>query len=143
MRPAEPDDVERGLLDVLDQVSATGVSGLSAERGRRLLAEMAERGVENVRVAERGGRVVGAATLIVEQKLIHGGHRAGRIEDVVVDRQFRRQGIGRRLIEGLCDLAAERGCYKVVLCCAEDNVGFYERCGFRLHEVGMRKDLPR
>ncbi|MEX1098086.1 MAG: hypothetical protein WED34_18735 [Planctomycetales bacterium] len=28
LRPAEPDDAERGLLDVLDQLSAAGVGGL-------------------------------------------------------------------------------------------------------------------
>lgn len=140
IRPASTDDVGRGLLEVLDQVSSTGVAGLSPDRARRLIAEMAARGVEHVYVAERAGRIVGAATLIVEQKLIHCGSRAGRIEDVVVDRRFRRQGIGRLLVERLCRLAAESDCYKVVLCCQPENAGFYERCGFR-HEVGMRRDL--
>ncbi|MEX0716767.1 MAG: GNAT family N-acetyltransferase [Planctomycetaceae bacterium] len=143
VRPAEPDDAERGLLKVLDQISATGVAELSPERARTLIAEMAARGVEHVWVAVRDGRVVGAATLIVERKLIHGGGRAGRIEDVVVDQRLRQRGIGRLLIERLCELAAELGCYKIVLCCDASNMGFYERCGFRPHEVGMRKDLPR
>ncbi|MEX1096193.1 MAG: GNAT family N-acetyltransferase, partial [Planctomycetales bacterium] len=90
---------------------------------------------------EGNEEVIGAATLVVERKLIHGGRRAGRIEDVVVDRRCRRRGIGRLLIERLCRLAAELGCYRVVLCCDPRNTGFYERCGFREHDVGMRLDI--
>lgn len=140
LRPAGPDDVDRGLLEVLDQVSAAGTAGLARERAAEIIAGMQARQVEQLWVAVREGRVVGTATLVVEQKLIHGGSRAGRIEDVVVDSRSRRQGIGRELIERLSALAAELGCYKVVLGCDPATVGFYEKCGFRRHDVGMRRD---
>ena len=40
-------------------------------------------------------------------------------------------------MEHLTGLARARGCYKVILDCAEDNAGFYARCGFRRKEVQM------
>lgn len=35
------------------------------------------------------------------------------------------------------DQAKEVGCYKVILDCSEDNVNFYQKCGFTKKEVQM------
>ena len=42
-----------------------------------------------------------------------------------------------RIIEDLLQQAAELGCYKVILDCAEHNVGFYAKSGFVRKEVQM------
>jgi len=34
------------------------------------------------------------------------------------------------------------GCYKVILDCAEKNIGFYEKCGFKRKEVTMAWYIP-
>lgn len=81
------------------------------------------------------------ATLLVERKLIRGGAFAGHIEDVVVDAQFRGSGLGRRMVDALTDEARRRGCYKVILDCAESNVPFYERCGYATKELQMVRYL--
>ena len=46
--------------------------------------------------------IVGAATLLLEQKLIHcsdSSGKVGHIEDVVVDKNHRKKGIGKALIK--------------------------------------------
>ena len=65
------------------------------------------------------------------------GGQCGHIEDVVTDAGARGGGLGRRIVEHLTGLARARGCYKVILDCAEDNAGFYAKCGFRRKEVQM------
>lgn len=87
------------------------------------------------------GRIVGTASLLIENKLIHNCGRVGHIEDVVVDEYYRHQNIGRELIDTCIEHARKCECYKVVLSCNEANVPFYERCGFRVHEVTMRLDI--
>lgn len=52
------------------------------------------------------------------------------IEDVVVDANVRGRGIGRRLVEGLLDVARSRGCFKVSLETAESAESFYKLAGF-------------
>ena len=42
-----------------------------------------------------------------------------------------------RVIEHLLSHSRQQGCYKVILDCAEANVPFYEKCGFRKKEVQM------
>lgn len=88
-------------------------------------------------VEDAEGKLVGLATLLVEQKLIHGASKVGHIEDVAVDGSQRGKGLGKVLISHLIELAVARGCYKVILDCSEDNVGFYERCGLSRAGVEM------
>ncbi|GAB0496816.1 hypothetical protein MMPV_008137 [Pyropia vietnamensis] len=84
-----------------------------------------------------GTTLAATATLLVERKLIRGGASVGHIEDVVVDARFRGKGLGRRMMDALTDEARRRGCYKVILDCAESNVPFYERCGYATKELQM------
>tara|TARA_B110000483_G_C18110719_1_gene509605 strand:- start:389 stop:868 length:480 start_codon:yes stop_codon:yes gene_type:complete len=93
-------------------------------------------------VAEQNDIVVGVASLITINKLIRGGNRIGLIEDVAVDENMGSRGTGKALIEKLKEKAVERGCYKTILNCSEDNIPFYEKCDFYLNEVQMRWDRP-
>jgi glucosamine-phosphate N-acetyltransferase len=78
---------------------------------------------------------------LVEDKFIHNGGRVGHIEDVAVHRDHKKQGIGATLVRHAIDQARQRGCYKVILDCAEPLVAFYEHLGFRRHEQEMRMDF--
>ena len=85
--------------------------------------------------------VVGTATIIIENKLLHYVSKVAHIEDVVVDKRYRSTGVGRALIDKCVNESIKRGCYKVILDCADNNIPFYERCGFKRHENCMRIDL--
>ena len=54
---------------------------------------------------------------------------------------YKDQGVGRALVRHAVAEAKQLGCYKVILSCYEDLVPYYERLGFRRHDVGMRIDL--
>lgn len=92
-------------------------------------------------VVEVDGEVRATATLYILEKLIHNGGKVGIIEDVAVSKRARGMGLGKMLIDELSDQADSHKCYKVILSCSEDNVGFYEKCDFYKHEITMRKDL--
>ena len=86
-------------------------------------------------------QMIAAATLIIEQKMIHVYGKVGHIEDVVVDPVFQSQQYGRKIIEALVNRAKAAGCYKVILNCNNKNIGFYEKVGFSQSGVEMRIDL--
>ena len=44
-------------------------------------------------------------------------------------------------MEGLQRIGRQVGCYKVILDCAEENKGFYEKAGMRQKEVQMVRYL--
>lgn len=90
-----------------------------------------------------GGDVIGTATVFIENKFLHCGSRVGHIEDVVVDNTSRTKGTGRLLIEACVEYAEDRGCYKVILDCAENVIPFYAKCGFIPAGYTMRYSLDR
>lgn len=90
---------------------------------------------------EEPGNILGTATAVIEHKFLHNGSKVGHIEDVVVDMYCRESGVGKALVEQCVETCKQKGCYKAILDCSSKNVGFYEKCGFRITENGMRIDL--
>ena len=69
---------------------------------------------------------------------IRGGVRA-YIEDVVVEKEYRKKGIGKSLINILFKYAKKKSCYKIVLESKKKNINFYRSCGYKLNSFTMRK----
>ena len=86
------------------------------------------------------GKVVGAATLLLESKFIHNGGIVGHIEDVVVDKNYQGQKIGEKIIKYLLEFAKTKGCYKTILDCVDDVKPFYEKLGFKHNANALRFD---
>ena len=73
-------------------------------------------------------RVVGFGSLHMSKR-IRGGV-IGFIEDVAVNENFRKKGIGELIIKELMDKAREKKCFKLVLQCKEVTKTFYQKIGF-------------
>ncbi|GAB6025798.1 hypothetical protein CHUAL_011775 [Chamberlinius hualienensis] len=78
--------------------------------------------------------VIGAATLLVEQKFIHSLALKGRIEDVVISNVYRGKQLGKLLVATLIQLAKHVSCYKLSLDCKDQMIKFYDQLGFQLEE---------
>lgn len=101
-----------------------GLSGQDDSRDgiRRLLA----RNPRTCFVAEQDGAIAG--TILCG----HDGRRA-HIYHAAVRAAYRRQGVGRALVERACTALAEEGITKVALVAFADNAdgnAFWESCGF-------------
>ena len=128
-------DLRNGFLEALDALRPA--SDLAPERAVEVFRRLDGNPDSVVAVAEVGGRVVGAATLLIEHKFINQAGKAGHIEDVAVAAGRQGQGIGRALVRYLLERAATAGCYKTILDCGDDVVPFYEGLGFRRRTNGM------
>ena len=94
-------------------------------------------------IAEFDGKIVGSATLHLQQKIIRNGGIAGCIEDVVVREDYRGNNIGAQLIQELIKKAENFGCYKVILSCFPERINFYKKNGFNQESITMRFDLKK
>lgn len=136
LRPVEPEDCHKGLFEVLSQL--TSAPTIPASRFRELVEAQRRGGVQQTIVAvNHGGSIVGTGSVLLEPKFIRGGAPCAHIEDIVVDSKARGQNVGKEIIERLIEFAKDRGCYKVILDCAEGNVPFYEKCGLTKKECQM------
>jgi glucosamine-phosphate N-acetyltransferase len=134
IRAAILEDLNNGLLDLLQEF------GELKEKSKKHIdiAFLAASGVIFVMID--GNRVIGTGTLIIDQKLLN-SKRAARIEEVVIAEDRRGEGLGKELIGFLVEQAQLRLCYKVILNCSDENVGFYEKCGLYHNSNCMRIDL--
>ncbi len=138
IRKITESDLENGFLETLD--SLRQASNLDKNEARAILQKIKQNPDHVIFVALDEGRVVGATTLIIEQKFIHDGGKVGHIEDVVVSKTLQGKGIGEKLIRFALDYAKKQGCYKTILDCDDKVRPFYEKLGFEAHSHGMRYD---
>ncbi len=126
--------------DFLDTLGSLAEVGLTLEQAKEVFRERLRRGIRTF-VARVDDRIVGTASLLIEEKFIHEGGCSGHIEDVAVHPDYQGKGIGAALVRHLVEQARAAGCYKVILNCSEGTAPFYEKLGFRRHDIGMRMDL--
>jgi glucosamine-phosphate N-acetyltransferase len=136
-------DLKNGYFSTLKNLSELGSIEVNMVKAEQTLNNIIANPHHRIFVAidRATAEVIGATTLLVEQKLIHSGGKAGHIEDVVTRKGFEGMGIGSALISHALRFAKNAGCYKVVLDCSDANIKFYQRAGFKIHETSMRCDL--
>lgn len=99
---------------------------------------------QHILVAEQDGRIVGSLTVVVVPNLGHRGRPWMAVENVVVDREVRGQGVGTALMRHAEEVARAHGCYKVVLTSNLNRLeahGFYEKLGWRLTHAGFSVEM--
>lgn len=137
VRTLQLEDYDRGFLELLGQLTLVGQVDRNAFRKRYLDMERDGNQRVVVIVDPNQDKVIATGTALIEKKFIRECGCVAHVEDVVVDQQARGKQLGKWIVQDLLQYAERRGCYKVILDCAETNARFYEKCGFRKKEVQM------
>jgi len=138
IRKLQSEDLSNGFLQTLDSLSQT--SNMVEKDAEKIFEKINSNPDHIIAVALTEGKVVGAVTLLIETKFIHGGGKVGHIEDVVVNKEYQRKGIGEKIVMYLVRYAKEQGCYKTILDCSSDLKPFYEKIGFKQNADALRYD---
>ena len=88
-------------------------------------------------VGEAGGRVVSSVTLVIIENLTNNMRPYAVIENVVTHADYRGRNYATELMNRACEIAAEHGCYKIMLLTGSKKdctLAFYEKCGFERNE---------
>ncbi|GBP65936.1 Probable glucosamine 6-phosphate N-acetyltransferase [Eumeta japonica] len=132
VRPLQRSDYDKGFMQLLSQL--TSVGNITRKQFDDRFTQMKQSGGYYVTVIEdtRSAKIIGSATLTVEQKFIHNCSLRGRLEDVVVNDTYRGKQLGKLIVVTVSLLAQELGCYKMSLDCKDKLVKFYETLGYIL-----------
>ena len=97
-----------------------------------IISDISNNKYHNIYVYIEDGKPVGMITLLIEQKLIHGGKCVAHIEDLVVDKEYSGLGIATKLLTYVINIAKINNCYKIILDCKRELCSFYEKVGFQI-----------
>ncbi len=95
-------------------------------------------------VAEEDGEVVGSVMGIVCRELYGDCRPFLVVENMIINRQSRRKGIGGLLLSRLEETARARDCTQMILVTEADRTdacGFYMKYGFQKENKGYKKKL--
>ncbi len=143
VRPAVVADIP-ALLDLYAQLAEGFASGpqLSVAEAEANFAGIAADPDRTLLVATIDGSVAGTVDLlIVRPSLTHRGHPWAAVENVVTGSRFRRQGVGRALMEEAVRRARAAGCHRLQLISRMERMeahAFYRAIGMEASAQGFR-----
>ncbi|MCR5187951.1 MAG: GNAT family N-acetyltransferase [Treponema sp.] len=132
IRELKEEDLESliKLYEQLDEANA----GFTGEEARQIWKkEIAENKSIKYFGALEGGKVISTCYCAIIPNLTRLGGAICFVENVVTDKAFRGQGLGRKVMEKAIDFAREKNCYKVILQSGswrKEAHQFYEKLGF-------------
>lgn len=130
-------DYYKNYLDLLGQLSKIDKNEIKFEDFLYFINSLEERNVVFIIENKNTEEIVACATVYIENKIIHNMGKVCHVEDVVVDKSMRGTGLGKILMGFIQEYANKMRCYKTILDCTEENIGFYEKCGFKTNGVQM------
>ena len=139
VRPIQCNDYYKSYLSLLEQLTIVEKEKISYNDFENFVNNLSHQ--HRIIVIEYNNKIIASGTLLIENKFIHKMGKIGHIEDIVTDKDYRNKGLGRKIIENLLNISHQVNCYKVILNCNEENVGFYEKNGFLKKEIEMVKYL--
>ena len=137
IRVLESNDYHKGFLQLLERLTIVG--DISYDRFTRYLTNQNMNTTTYVIEEDIHKCLVATGTLLLEKKYTHNLSVVGHIEDIVVSKDYSGKGLGKHLMNYLTRVAEENRCYKVILNCNKDKIGFYNSCEYVEKEVEMVK----
>ena len=95
------------------------------------------REIGEILVMKMDGKAIGMVSLLYSISTALGG-KVATLEDMVIDTDYRAQGLGKELLNAAIEFAHRRGCLRITLLTDFDNdraIRFYQNSGFSLSKM--------
>lgn len=136
IRELKKEDYYKGHLELYQELSKINIITIDFNQYENFVSTLNNK--HKIFVIEDNNNIIGTITVLIENKLIRNVSRVGHIEDVVIKKEYNGKGLGKKLVEHCVLYCKNNGCYKVILDCEDDKIGFYEKCGFKRKDNGMK-----
>lgn len=121
----------RELLDLYKYLNKDDPELVEDAELKKLWQEILKDPGQHYLVVEVDGKLVSSCVMVVIKNLTRNASPYAIIESVVTHPDYRKRGIGTRLLKRAQEIAKEKGCYKIMLLTGRKEViPFYENAGF-------------
>ena len=138
-RHIEHTDYYKDYLTLLEQLTIVEKEKINLIQFKNFVNNLSNKHI--IIVIEDNNKIIGTGTLLIENKIIHNMGLVGHVEDIIIHNNYRKLGLGKKLIDELINMSIQSSCYKIILDCNEKNVNFYQNSGFTQKEIQMVKYL--
>jgi len=121
-----------GIIKLNEQLNNGNPYSLNENEIQNLWESIENNGIRYF-LAKTNGKIIGSLYICIIINLTYNKKSIGYIENVIVDENYRKKGIGKKLMEMAIEYAKEKNCYKVVLQSGMKRTEahkFYENIGF-------------
>jgi len=132
-------DFNTNYLSLLSQLSVIDTQGITFDTFYKFVDKLNSNHIIKIIKNKNTKKIVGTVTILIEEKLLHNNGRVGHIEDLVIDESMRGCGLGKKIL----DIAKNecKNCYKIILNCNDNNIDFYNKCGYMISGSQMRNNI--
>jgi glucosamine-phosphate N-acetyltransferase len=132
IRKIEKNDYYKSYLSLISQLTNENINCTYD-----YFSEYLDKINSDIFVIEFNKKIIASITLIIEKKFIHNFKSVCHIEDVIVDKNYFKKGIGSKLIKYSINQAKKENCYKIILNCKNNLDNFYKKFGFNRKNIEM------
>ena len=136
VRELELNDYDKEYIGLLSQL--TKIGNVTKDMFMDVFNKM--KSYKKVFIIEdiRNALIIGSGSVIVEHKFSRNCGKVGHIEDIVTHCEYRKQGLGRIIVNKCVQYCKDCKCYKIILDCKQENMGFYQKiAGFKENQRHM------
>tara|TARA_Y100000590_G_scaffold470766_1_gene669721 strand:- start:5217 stop:5633 length:417 start_codon:yes stop_codon:yes gene_type:complete len=90
-------------------------------------------------VIEMNNKIIAYGVLIIDFKFYRNFKNIGHIEDIIIDKNYRKQGLATQIISKLLEYGERANCYKYILNCQNEYINFYKKLDFKEKDITMIK----
>jgi len=121
-----------GILKLLEQLIENRGPTIDFDYAIKIWNHIETHNIKYI-LAKENTDIIGLCYLCVIPNLTHTGKPLGFIGHVIIDKNYRQKGIGKKLMKKAIEYAKQCNCYKIIIQSGIEREGahtFYEKLGF-------------